>query len=66
MAEKLAAMILLTFMFKFSDYDDCVLPFLPENEPSYVLYRMDTKNNQGYQWLFIAYSPDFAKVYFLE
>jgi len=44
------------------DYDNCVLPFLPENEPSYVLYRLDTKNNQGYQWLFIAYSPDFAVV----
>eukprot|EP00112_Aurelia_sp_Birch-Aquarium-sp1_P006044 Seg1675.7 transcript_id=Seg1675.7/GoldUCD/mRNA.D3Y31 product=Twinfilin-1 protein_id=Seg1675.7/GoldUCD/D3Y31 len=44
------------------DYESCVLPFLVDKEPSYVLYRLDTKNNQGYQWLFIAYSPDFAKV----
>ncbi|XP_065066650.1 twinfilin-1-like [Rhopilema esculentum] len=44
------------------DYDNCVSPFLLENEPTYVLYRMDTKNDQGYQWLFIAYSPDFSKV----
>lgn len=44
------------------DYDAFVLPYLHENEPAYVFYRMDTKNNQGYQWLFIAYSPDFSKV----
>eukprot|EP00794_Sanderia_malayensis_P006064 gene6064-6766_t len=44
------------------DYDNCVLPFLHEKEPCYLLYRMDTKNNQGYEWLFIAYSPDFAVV----
>lgn len=45
-----------------ADYDSFILPCLHNEEPCYILYRMDTKNNQGFQWLFIAYTPDFAKV----
>ncbi|KAH9496320.1 Twinfilin-2-A [Bulinus truncatus] len=30
--------------------------------PCYILYRLDTKNSMGYEWLFIAWSPDFAPV----
>ena len=35
---------------------------LEEKDPCYLFYRLDTQNNQGYEWLFISYSPDFAKV----
>ncbi|XP_065185505.1 twinfilin-2-like [Sycon ciliatum] len=44
------------------DYDRCVLPMLEEKESTYVLYRLDSKNDQGYEWVFILYNPDFAPV----
>lgn len=44
-----------------SDYDKSILPLLEEEEPCYVFYRLDSQNNQGYEWLFISYSPDFSK-----
>ncbi|XP_059179523.1 twinfilin-2-A-like isoform X2 [Physella acuta] len=45
-----------------SDYDEMVLPLLDDKLPCYILYRLDTKNSMGYEWLFIAWSPDFAPV----
>ncbi|XP_029636633.1 twinfilin-1 [Octopus sinensis] len=45
-----------------SDYDKMVLANLDDKKPSYLLYRLDTKNNLGYEWLFIAWSPDFSPV----
>lgn len=44
-----------------NDYDEAIQPFLKKEEPCYLFYRLDSKNNQGYEWLFISYSPDFAK-----
>lgn len=44
------------------DYDSSVLSRLEENQPCYILYRLDTQNNQGYEWLFVTYSPDHAPV----
>ncbi|XP_038637018.1 twinfilin-1-like [Scyliorhinus canicula] len=44
------------------DYDSCILPLLEEQQPSYILYRLDTMNVQGFQWLFIAWSPDLSPV----
>ncbi|EDO45331.1 predicted protein [Nematostella vectensis] len=44
------------------DYDDAVVRHLEEKQPCYILYRLDSKNNQGYEWLFIAYSPDFSPI----
>lgn len=44
------------------DYDNLVIPQLEEKQPCYIMYRMDSKNNQGYEWLFIAWSPDFSPV----
>uniref|UniRef100_A0A8C2KSX6 ADF-H domain-containing protein n=1 Tax=Cyprinus carpio TaxID=7962 RepID=A0A8C2KSX6_CYPCA len=44
------------------DYDHFLLPLLDPNEPCYILYRMDTKNAQGYEWLFISWSPDQSRV----
>lgn len=44
-----------------SDYDKLIAPLLDEQDPCYLFYRLDSQNNQGYEWLFISYSPDFAK-----
>uniref|UniRef100_A0A8K9XEF1 Twinfilin-1 n=1 Tax=Oncorhynchus mykiss TaxID=8022 RepID=A0A8K9XEF1_ONCMY len=40
------------------EYDAYVLPLLQEDMPSYLLYRLDSTNNQGYEWIFLAWSPD--------
>ncbi|CAI5767108.1 twinfilin-2 isoform X4 [Podarcis lilfordi] len=44
------------------DYDSFVLPLLDELQPCYILYRLDTQNAQGYEWLFISWSPDNSPV----
>ncbi|KAM9444387.1 twinfilin-2b isoform 3-T3 [Clarias gariepinus] len=44
------------------DYDPCVLPLLDSLEPCYILLRLDTQNQQGYEWLFISWSPDQSPV----
>ncbi|CAG8642650.1 2366_t:CDS:2, partial [Paraglomus occultum] len=37
--------------------------FLEEKKPAYIIYRLDTKSSAGdYEWLFLAYVPDNAKV----
>lgn len=43
-------------------YDAVVLPNLEEAQPCYLLFRLDTRNENGYQWLFLAYSPDDSPV----
>lgn len=45
-----------------ADYDALVLPLLDEQQPCYVLYRLDSQNAQGYEWLFISWSPDSSPV----
>ncbi|XP_035282500.1 twinfilin-1-like [Anguilla anguilla] len=44
------------------EYDSCVLPVLEDDQPSYILYRLDSTNNQGYEWIFLAWSPDNSPV----
>ncbi|KAK9973563.1 hypothetical protein ABG768_024284 [Culter alburnus] len=44
------------------DYDHFLLPLLDPLEPCYILYRLDSKNAQGYEWLFISWSPDQSPV----
>ncbi|XP_078517587.1 twinfilin-2 isoform X2 [Lissotriton helveticus] len=44
------------------DYDSNVLPLLDETQPCYILYRLDTQNAQGFEWLFISWSPDNSPV----
>ncbi|XP_038251004.1 twinfilin-1 isoform X3 [Dermochelys coriacea] len=44
------------------DYDSFVLPLLEDKQPCYVLYRLDSQNAQGYEWIFIAWSPDHSHV----
>ncbi|KAI9270623.1 hypothetical protein BDA99DRAFT_596203 [Phascolomyces articulosus] len=40
-----------------------VLEYLDESTPSYILIRLDDKANTGkYNWLFVSYVPDNAKV----
>ncbi|XP_041965325.1 twinfilin-1-like [Alosa sapidissima] len=44
------------------EYDSSVLPLLENDLPCYILYRLDSSNNQGYEWIFIAWSPDHSPV----
>ncbi|KAL0978057.1 hypothetical protein UPYG_G00165390 [Umbra pygmaea] len=44
------------------DYDNFLLPLLVAQKPCYILYRLDSKNAQGFEWIFIAWSPDQSPV----
>lgn len=44
------------------EYDAFVLPLLEDDVPCYILYRLDSTNNQGYEWIFLAWSPDHSTV----
>ncbi|XP_077567086.1 twinfilin-1-like [Stigmatopora nigra] len=44
------------------EYDALVLPLVEDSVPCYLLYRLDSSNNQGYEWIFIAWSPDSSDV----
>lgn len=44
------------------DYDRVVLPLLDAQQPCYLLYRLDSQNAQGFEWLFLAWSPDNSPV----
>lgn len=40
------------------DYQEIVPSFLDPNRPCYILFRLDSSNNLGYEWLFITWVPD--------
>ncbi|XP_037539568.1 twinfilin-1 [Nematolebias whitei] len=44
------------------EYDSLVLPLLEDDMPCYILYRLDSTNNQGYEWILLAWSPDHSAV----
>lgn len=44
------------------DYDRFLLPLLDDQEPCYILYRLDSQNALGYEWVFISWSPDQSPV----
>lgn len=44
------------------DYESMVVSAVQESTPCYMLFRLDTTNNLGYEWLFIAWSPDDSPV----
>ncbi|KAG8439747.1 hypothetical protein GDO86_005790 [Hymenochirus boettgeri] len=44
------------------EYDRFVLALLEDKQPCYILYRLDSQNAQGYEWIFIAWSPDHSHV----
>lgn len=35
-----------------------MLPLIEDDMPCYILYRLDSTNNQGFEWIFLAWSPD--------
>lgn len=45
-----------------ADWDATVLPRLEEKQPCYILFRLDSRNDAGFEWVFISYSPDFSPV----
>lgn len=45
-----------------SDYDAAVLPALEEDHPCFIIYRLDTKNAYGYNFILLSYTPDFSHV----
>ena len=53
---------MFTFVFYALDYDAFVVPILEPKDACYILYRLDSKNNQGHEWIYISYVPDFAPV----
>lgn len=44
------------------DYDSLVLPLLERGQPCYLFYRLDTTCPNGYDWVFISWSPDDSPV----
>ncbi|CAL8337116.1 unnamed protein product [Lota lota] len=44
------------------DYDSMLLPMLVAGEPCFILYRLDSQNAHGYEWVFMAWSPDQSPV----
>ncbi|XP_061583334.1 twinfilin-2 isoform X2 [Cololabis saira] len=44
------------------DYDRLLLPLLDDQEPCYILYRLDSQNALGFEWIFISWSPDQSPV----
>ncbi|XP_057658411.1 twinfilin isoform X2 [Diorhabda carinulata] len=44
------------------DFDPFIQPLIEENQPCYILYRLDSKDSLGYEWLFISWSPDIAPI----
>ncbi|CEP17458.1 hypothetical protein [Parasitella parasitica] len=45
------------------DYEQYIDQYLETSTPSYIFVRLDEKNSSGeYQWLFLCYVPDNAKV----
>lgn len=44
------------------DYKSMVPSFLDPQRPCYILFRLDSSNNLGYEWLFINWVPDESPV----
>lgn len=44
------------------DFDNAVLANIEPETPCYLLFRLDSQNSSGYNFILICYSPDFAHV----
>ncbi|XP_028305606.1 twinfilin-1a [Gouania willdenowi] len=44
------------------EYDDFLKSETEETNPCYILYRLDSTNNQGYEWILLAWTPDCSSV----
>lgn len=45
------------------DYDKLLLPILEPKAASYSLYRLDSKNKLGYEWILLTWIPDECHVW---
>jgi twinfilin-like protein len=45
-----------------SDYEKLILPVLEESQPCYILFRLESTANNGYEWLLFTWSPDVSPV----
>lgn len=45
------------------DFDRSILPLLDPKTASYILYRLDSKNNLGYEWILLTWIPDETHVW---
>ncbi|VDK25483.1 unnamed protein product [Taenia asiatica] len=45
------------------DFDRSILPLLDHKTASYILYRLDSKNNLGYEWILLTWIPDETHVW---
>uniref|UniRef100_A0A8D3AZM6 Twinfilin n=1 Tax=Scophthalmus maximus TaxID=52904 RepID=A0A8D3AZM6_SCOMX len=52
----------LQFNPKFMTFASACSNMLVLGEPCYILYRLDSQNAQGYEWIFISWSPDQSPV----
>ncbi|XP_077982101.1 twinfilin-2-like isoform X2 [Glandiceps talaboti] len=44
------------------DFNKLVKPMIEDKQACYILYRLDTVNNLGYEWIMLFYVPDNAVV----
>jgi hypothetical protein len=44
------------------DYNTNVLTAIEGDRCAFLMYRLDTRNSNGFDWIFISYSPDYAAV----
>ncbi|XP_045493396.1 twinfilin [Colias croceus] len=44
------------------DFDKYVPPMIVDDLPCYILYRFDSTNSLGHEWLLLSWSPDSAPV----
>ena len=45
-----------------ADYNEFVLKVIEPTKPCFIFYRLDEKTNNGFMWLFISWTPDFAPI----
>lgn len=46
-----------------TDYEKMLKPLIEENQPAYILCRLDSKSpDSGYDWLLVSWTPDIAPV----
>ncbi|KAH9283804.1 Twinfilin-1 [Echinococcus granulosus] len=45
------------------EFDRSILPLLDSKTASYILYRLDSKNNLGYEWILLTWIPNETHVW---
>jgi len=44
------------------DYEDLIGAVLEESQPCYILFRLESKTNNGFEWLLFTWSPDSSPI----